>query len=166
MGKRLAVIALGRRNSGKTTTWNTLFQTVVKTGTRERRLHLSKAQFVDVFLVNGSPEERDIPVAELLPADPPTIVLCSAQYRADVTDTFQHFFRQGYDVYVQWLNPGHPDDGAYADDLQLCDWLLRKGATVQRRDGRSEPCARVGELRQTVVGWATMRGLVHTEWPE
>jgi hypothetical protein len=166
MGKRLAILVLGRRNAGKSTTWNTLFQSTVKTGTRERRLFLNKASWVNVFVVTGSPEERDIPVAELLPADPPAIVLCSAQYRADVTETLQYFFRNGYEMRVQWLNPGYADTAQYGDELQLCPWLLRRGATVQQRDASGEPCARVRELREAILGWALPRGLVESEWPE
>jgi len=61
----LAVTTLGHRNAGKSSTWNTLFRSTVRTGKYERRLYLNKAQFVPVFLVSGSPEERDEYVGDL-----------------------------------------------------------------------------------------------------
>ena len=49
---------LGNRNSGKSHTWNTLFGKKVKSGNEERRLYLTKNEYVMVYLVSGSPEER------------------------------------------------------------------------------------------------------------
>ena len=166
MGNRLLIAVLGNRNSGKTTTWNTLFDATVKTGKYERALFLNSAQFVDAFLINGSPEERDIDVEDLLPDTLPSIVLCSTQYRAGVKDTYNYFFRKGYDVIVQWLNPGHDDAQAYSDNLALLDFLLSKGATIQVRDGTIDPTSRVREIRQFILGWATHQDLVQTKWPE
>lgn len=165
MPDRLLVAILGNRDSGKSTTWNRLFDGTVRTGKYERSLYLNRAQAVDVFLVSGSPEERDIEVGEILPEPPPQIVLCSTQYREDVTETFDYFFRKGYEVFVQWLNPGHCDLAAYDDALALQNFLLKKGATLQVRDGRLDPAPRVREIRQFILGWATHRDLVRTEFP-
>lgn len=166
MGNRLLIAVLGNRNAGKTTTWNRLFDATVKTGKYERALFLNRAQFVDVFLINGSPEEREIDVEDLLPQTLPSIVLCSTQYRVDVKDTYNYFFRKGYEVFVQWLNPGHSDVQEYSDQLALVDFLLAKGATVQVRDGTVDPASRVREIRQFILGWATHHDLVQTQWPE
>ena len=165
MADRLLVAVLGNRNSGKTTTWNRLFGTVVKTGKHPRTLNVNAAQSVEVFLISGSPEERDKEVEDLLPDVLPSIVLCSTQYRSDVTDTYDYFFSKGYEVFVQWLNPGHDDPDAYRDALGLRDYLLSKGATLQIRDGKVDPMPRVRELRQVIVGWATHRDLIRTAWP-
>ena len=165
MADRLLVAVLGNRNSGKSTTWNRLFEATVKTGKYQRHLYLNRAQSVEVFLVSGSPEERELEVGDILTEPLPQIVLCSTQYREDVKETFDYFFAKGYEVFVQWLNPGHSDTGQCPDNLGLQDYLLKKGATLQVRDGRVDPSPRVKEIRQFILGWATHRDLVSTEFP-
>ncbi len=54
MTKRLFVGVLGHRNSGKSTTWNTLFGTTVRTGKYPRTLELYGGECVDVFIISGS----------------------------------------------------------------------------------------------------------------
>lgn len=165
MADHLLVAVLGNRHSGKSTTWNSLFDKTVKTGEYLRDLYLNRAQSVEVFLVSGSPEERELDIREILPEPPlPHIVLCSTQYRQDVTETFDYFFGKGYEVFVQWLNPGYRDGSAYQDGLALQDYLLGKGATLQVRDGRIDPASRVRELRQFILGWAKHRDLITTEF--
>jgi len=165
MPDRLLIAILGNRNSGKSTTWNRLFDGTVRTGKYERWLYLNRAQSINIFLVSGSPEEREIEVGEILPEPLPQIVLCSTQYREDVTETFDYFFRKGYEVFVQWLNPGYSDSMAYDDTLSLREFLLRKGATLQIRDGHTDTAPRIREIRQFILGWATHRDLVRTEFP-
>lgn len=165
MAERLLIAVLGNRNSGKSTTWNRLFNATVKTGKYERTLYLNAAQSVNVFLISGSPEEREKEVEDLLPDALPPIVLCSTQYRADVKDTYNYFFSNGYEVIIQWLNPGHSDKETYEDDLALQNYLLSKGATLQIRDGKIDPTPRVKELRQFILGWASHRDLLRTDWP-
>lgn len=60
MRNNLLVGVLGHRNSGKSRTWNVLFGSTVKTGTLMRHLFLTETEYVEVFLVSGSPEEREI----------------------------------------------------------------------------------------------------------
>jgi hypothetical protein len=165
MAERLLVAVLGNRNSGKSTTWNHLFNRVVKTGEKLRPVYLNSAQYAEVFLISGSPEEREKYVQEILGELRPGIVLCSTQYREDVRETFDFFFKEGYEVFVQWLNPGFNDSEFYADNLSLQEYLLNKGATLQIRDGRIDPAVRVRELRQFILGWANYRDLVRTEFP-
>jgi hypothetical protein len=160
----LAVTTLGNRNSGKSSTWNTLFGGKVKTGKSERPLYLNKAQYVNLFLVSGSPEERDKYVGEIITVERPSLVLCSTQYVASVRETYDYFFNNGYEVHVQWLNPGYSDFGLYEDSLELLPYLLRKGATVQMRDGRLDPRTRVQDLTRAILGWATYHDLVHTKF--
>lgn len=106
-----------------------------------------------------------MPIQTMLRDKLPQIVLCSTQYRATVKSTFDHFFRNDYEVLAQWLNPGHGEAKEYSDNLGLGAYLLNKGATLQIRDGRIDPAARVKELRQFILGWATYRGLVNTDFP-
>ena len=165
MADRLLIAVLGNRNSGKSTTWNRLFERTVKTGENCRPLNLNPAQTVEVFVVSGSPQERDLAVKTILPTQLPQIILCSTQYRQDVTETFDFFFRNDYEVFVQWLNPGHGNAGEYPDSLTLQAYLLKNGATLQIRDGRVDPSQRVKEIRQFILGWATHRDLVFTGFP-
>ena len=57
--EKLLIAVLGNRNSGKSHTWNTLFGSTVRTGKEERRLYFNDCEYVNVFLVSGSPEERE-----------------------------------------------------------------------------------------------------------
>lgn len=161
---RLVVAVLGHRNTGKTTTWNNLFDATVKTGKLERRLYLNKSQYVKVFLISGSPEERDEYVGNIITVKKPSIVLCSTQYVEGVKVTYDHFFGNGYETFVQWLNPGHSDTTQYPDNLNLLPYLLSAGATVQIRNGKIDPASRVREIVQVILGWATYHDLVHTEF--
>lgn len=165
MSDRLLIAVLGNRDSGKSKTWNSLFGNTVKTGKNTRHLYLNDAQWVDVFLVSGSPEEREMYVSDMLPAPLPQIVLCSTQYREDVRETFDFFFHEGYEVIVQWLNPGFDDNGSYEDNLELRDYLLNNGATLQVRNGQINETPRVKELGQFIFGWASYRNLVRTDFP-
>jgi hypothetical protein len=170
MADYLLVAVLGNQRSGKSTTWNRLFdptaQKTVITGKHQRYLYLNPAQWVDnVFLISGSMEERGLEVGNILPEPLPQIILCSAQYHKDVTKTFDYFFAKGYEVFVQSLNPGYSDTEIHQDTLNLRDYLLNKGATLQVRDGRVDPAPRVKELRQFILGWAKHRDLVATEFP-
>lgn len=165
MPERLFISVLGNRDAGKTRTWRTLFGRDVRTGKHERQLYLNPAQWVDVFLVSGSPEERRMPIEQMLDGELPSIVLCSAQYLDEARQTFDHFFQNEYQVFVQWLNPGYHDPNAYSDDVSLGKYLLDNGATLQVRNGRKPAGPRVSELRQLILGWATMRGLVQTDFP-
>jgi len=116
------------------------------------------------FLVSGSPEERDEYVGELITVEKPTLVLCSTQYITSVRDTYDYFFDNGYEVHVQWLNPGYSDSERYDDYLGLLPYLLKKGATVQMRDGRGDPRLRVEDIKRTILGWGTYHNLIRTEF--
>lgn len=161
MTERLVVSVLGNRNSGKSHTWNTLFGETVKTGKYQRKLWLNNCEYVDVFLVSGSPEERETYVGDIITDDRPSIVLCSMQYRQDVTKTINYFSSKGYDFYIQWLNPGRSDMARAQDSLGIIDHLLDVGATVQVCSGKTNDARpRVNEIRNFIYGWAHPRKLV------
>src|ERR1051326_8092129 len=63
---KLAVIVLGNRRSGKSTTWNMLFGRTVRTGTDLRQLYLQLDLSLSIFLVSGSPEERRLYVGDII----------------------------------------------------------------------------------------------------
>lgn len=160
----LAVTTLGNKNSGKSKTWNTLFGATVKTGKLEPKLYLNKAQFLDAFLVSGSPEERDEYVGELITVEKPSLVLCSTQYINSVRDTYDYFFDNGYEVHVQWLNPGYSDSARYNDHLNLLPYLVKNGATVHMRNGQAEALSRVADIKKIILGWGTYHNLIRTEF--
>src|SRR5437868_3064583 len=119
---KLAVIVLGNRRSGKSTTWNTLFGRTVRTGSEMRELVLPSGVSIPVFLVSGSPEERDMYVGDIIDRANPRVVLCSLQYIEDARDSFDFFLENGFSLYVQWLNPGYSDEGVLPDTLGFASW--------------------------------------------
>jgi hypothetical protein len=161
MPNNLLVAVVGHRNSGKSKTWYDLFGYEVITGKRCRSLSLSSSESVDVFLINGSPQERGRDVEDILQSERPRIVLCSLQYVEGVLATFDFFFRNDYSAFVQWLNPGHRDDARYADNLQLIPHLLAEPTCISMRDGKAPTESRVQELKEYIGGWARPRRLVH-----
>src|SRR5258706_10298933 len=96
----LVVAVMGHRNSGKSTTWYELFGRTVRTGTELKKLYLTNTEYIEVFLVSGSPEERETYVGDIIGTLRPRIVLCSMQYRRDVTTTIDFFFRNKYSEFV------------------------------------------------------------------
>lgn len=164
MAAKLVVLLLGHQSAGKSTTWYELFGEQVRTGQSMRRLDLTRCHYIeDVFLVNGSPEEREESISDIIGDNRPTVVLCSTQYVAS-NKTISYFIKEEYDLYVHWLNPGYRDVRAYPDDLNLANKLLSAGATVAKRDGRLPSHGRVNEIREFVFGWASARNLINTDF--
>ncbi|MCA0235864.1 MAG: hypothetical protein LCH81_05740 [Bacteroidetes bacterium] len=163
--ENLAITVLGNRNSGKSTTWNQLFEGKVKTGKKIRKLYLREREYVHVFLVSGSPEERESYVGNIIGEQKPRIVLCSMQYRADVTQTIQFFSDNNYFIFSQWLNPGYfdPNETPTPDDLELMKYLLSLHSIVGIRNGKSEVAPRINEIRDFIYGWASSRNLIIKE---
>lgn len=112
MTERLLVGVVGHSNAGKSSTQEDLFGANVKTSSygNQRRLYLCKNQkdWVNVFLINGSPGERQKDVKEILNPkgiinfENPRILLCSMQYPNDaVGATVQYFIELYYDGTVE-----------------------------------------------------------------
>jgi hypothetical protein len=160
MADRLFVGVLGHQNAGKSYTWNTLFKETVKTGKRARMLKLRPGKCVEVFLISGSPEERNKYAGDVLKNQSARIILCSMQYVEHVADTLNYIFDEDFWVHVQWLNPGRKDPTEYPDYLGLGNRLMFSGATVAVRSGRDNASSRVGELREFIYGWASFRDLI------
>lgn len=160
MGDRLFVAVLGNRNSGKSTTWNELFGRTVKTGKQSRPLILQPQECVEVFLMSGSPEERQLYAGDILGDNASKIVLCSIQYTEEVAKTLSYVKSIGFDLYVQWLNPGYSDAGENWDRLGLINQLFDARSAVAIRSGKVNPADRVQELREVIYGWAAYRGLI------
>jgi len=160
MGDRLFVAVLGNRNSGKSTTWNKLFGRTVKTGKQPRSLELRPGEYVEVFLVSGSFEERSLYAGDVLEEQDCRIVLCSMQYTEEVAKTLNYVKEKGFALYVHWLNPGYSDQGESWDRLGLVNQILDAPAVLAIRSGKASPSTRVQEIREVIYGWAAYRGLI------
>jgi hypothetical protein len=158
---KLLVSVLGNRNSGKSLTWNTLFGATVRTGTEERRLYFDNREYVKVFLVSGSPEERETYVGKLITVNEPRIVLCSTQYKESVKETFNYFIENNYFLFVHWLNPGYSDaDAVHFDNLGIMNWLLSQRSFIGVRSSKISVNPRVREIKDFIYGWAKSRNLI------
>ena len=167
MPENLLVGVLGNSNSGKSYTWNTLFGRDVRTGRYMRPLYLTEVEeeYVEVFLVSGSPEEREAYVGEIITVENPRIVLCSMQYNNVVIETLDWFVDNDYFLFIHWLNPGYSDDTSVpAHDHQgLMDRILAEESLLGFRNGQIPPTDRVQEMRDFVYGWASSRDLLLTD---
>ena len=160
MADRLLVGVLGNRNSGKSHTWNTTFGRTVKTGQLPRLLELRSGQWVEVFLVSGSFEERGIYAGEILENQNCRIVLCSMQYTECVRETIDYFIDNKFFLYTQWLNPGFSDPAAAWDRLGISNEILSASSVLSIRDGKCDATDRAREIREYIYGWSTFRDLV------
>ncbi len=161
MKDKLAVIVLGERNSGKSLTWNRLFGSTQKTGTRTRDFDLSDNEYVELFLISGSPQERGKTIDQIIGRKSPRLLLCSLQYVDGVKDSIDRLLKRGYSLHVQWLNPGYSADGSVPDHLGLLPYLLYRNATVAIRDGKKNPRSRVQEIFDLIFGWVQSRNLIY-----
>ena len=166
MKEKLLVGVLGNRESGKSHTWNVLFRReTVKTGKHLRKLYLNEKEYVEVFLVSGSPEERrererDVSVESITPVEKPKIVLCSMQYTKDVIETIKWFVDNDYFSFIHWLNPGYKDERTVEDRLKLIPTILSYDSLLGIRDGRISAENRIQQMRDFIYGWAKSRGLI------
>ncbi len=160
MADRLFVAVLGNKKSGKSRTWNVLFGGSVKTRKRSKPLTLRPRECVDVFLISGSFEERKLYAGDVLRDTQSRIILCSMQYTEEVAKTLEYIRTSGFQIYVQWLNPGYNDRGKNWDRLGLVNRLLVARSALAIRSGKVGPKARVQELREVIYGWAAYRNLI------
>lgn len=112
-----------------------------------------------MFLISGSPEERQLYVGDILANQKCRIILCSIQYTETVRRTLDYVVENQFDIFVQWLNPGYSDAGESYDRLGLLPWLIGHEASVSMRDGKTAPRGRTEELRQFIYGWAKAQNL-------
>jgi hypothetical protein len=160
MSDRLLVGVLGHRNSGKSHTWNALFDRTVRRGANPRALELRPGESVEVFLVSGSFEEREEYAGDILKSQDCRIVLCSMQYAEEVGETLAYFMDQGFSLYVQWLNPCYSDQAATFDHLGLAPRILAARSVLAIRNGQVNADFRVQEIREFIYGWARYRNLI------
>lgn len=157
MTDRLVVGVLGNPNSGKSKTWYELFERSVRTGTHPKWLELRPGQWVEVFLISGSPEETGTPVEVTLRHQACPIVLCSMQYTERVHETLDYFINQGFVLYIQWLNPGYGGEEEVEEDRSITDKILSAQSAFSMRNGNAPPSGRVQEIKEFIYGWAKYR---------
>lgn len=120
------------------------------------------SEYIEVFLVSGSAEERHLYVGDIIGQQQPRMILCSMQYLSDVTQTIDYFLQHRYSLYMHWLNPGYSDTARQQDALGLIPILLDRGAVVAIRDATNNASVRVEEMKDFLYGWAKSRNLFLT----
>lgn len=163
MEDNLMIGLLGGVKSGKTHTWNLLFnKKAVKTGKRMRRLYLNEGCYVDVFLISRSAQKRKMDIKSILKEKQPRIILCSMQYARKLPQTLKYFVDNNYFMYIHWLNPGfnEPNDIPLFYDSDLMDYILSVPSMVGVRNGKQDASTRVKELKDFIFAWAANRGMI------
>jgi hypothetical protein len=155
MGKKLLIGILGNNQSGKSYTWSSLFNRTVRTGKHIRKLEIIDKS-IPLFLINGAPLSRKVDLKEILPETDPQIVLCSFLYHKNVKNNFNYFIERGYDMYIQWLNPGFNDshDKALFYNSGIINYLMSNGATVSIKNVKTDNLQRVNEIKAMLLGWS------------
>ncbi len=170
MKKRLVVIALGKRNSGKSNTWYEIFRRPIRTGWK--RLILNKetiSVFVkngsfeevgdeiheDVFIRNASFEEYGDEIEEYFDFYP-DIVFCSVQYTEKGIRTINWFKDNGYYIYIQWLNPGYYYQKEEDDYLEFENKFSKYG--IFTKCTGHEKSDRILEILKFLYKWISDKG--------
>ncbi len=134
--QKLAIIVLGKPNSGKSSTWYEIFKRTVRTGwkrlklsNKELNVFLKNSSFeetgkdihLNIFLRNASFEEYGDEITDFFDTDDlPKIVFCSVQYIEKGIETINWFKKNGYYLYIQWINPGYKHKNEeYPDKLKF-----------------------------------------------
>jgi len=166
MEKKLLIGILGSTNSGRTYTWNNLFRRNVITGKNIRKLYLNDHEYVNVFLINGSPQERKRNVNEIIKKTSPRIVLCSLHYGKGIYETLDYFIKNDYFLYILWLNPGYkdPHDKTLFYNVGIINKLLTLNSIIGIRNGKGDVTERIREIREYIYGWAKCRNLVWVKY--
>lgn len=163
MTEKLMIGVLGTAKSGKTHTWNLLFnKSNVKTGKKTRRLYFDEQNYIEVFLISRSAQKRKMDVNSIVKDSEPAIILCSMQYAKKLSQTLKYFVDNKYFMYIHWLNPGHsePNDIPLFYDSDLVDYMLSVPSMLGVRNGKADAAERVKELRDFLFAWASGRGLI------
>lgn len=125
--RKLFVAVMGEQDSGKSATWNALFNVTIDTnflrrGENVRPLKLTEFLDTDIFLFPGSIQENGWTKEEFnkefkrLCLDKNVkIVLCSLQTHTNKNDTItvtapevlKFVNLHDFDIFIQWLYPGH-----------------------------------------------------------
>ena len=123
--KKIAIIALGKPNSGKSSTWYEIFERRIYTGYKILKL---KNFQLNIYVQNTSFEENKGKISESpISKEFPSIVFCSVQYNEEGINTIEWFQKEEYYLYIQWLNPGYKYDDSYEDFLGIEEKFKKYG---------------------------------------
>jgi len=169
--EKIAIIVLGRPNSGKSKTWYELFGRTIRTGFKRLQvgaqivaLFVKNGSFeemggdpeIEVFVRNASFEEYGDEIEDYFDEDNlPRIVFCSVQYAEKGLRTIQWFCDNGYQLHIQWLNPGYRHSTEYQDHLEF-EKTFRQFGTFSVHSGK-EVVNRTEEIRHRLTGWLAER---------
>jgi hypothetical protein len=167
--RKLAVIALGKRNSGKSNTWYEIFGRTIRTGWK----HLNNAKIYvrnssyeeagdeiedDVFVRNASFEEWGDEAEDYFDKNAlPKTIFCSVQYTEKGIRTINWFKDNGYYLYIQWLNPGYYYQEEYSDFLEFENFFGPYGKFT-KHSGK-EKTGRVGEIIDFLHTWLSKKSV-------
>jgi ABC-type dipeptide/oligopeptide/nickel transport system ATPase component len=157
MQENLFIGLLGKKGAGKSFTWNSIFKRRVKTGKNLRKLYLTKNEYVKVFLISGSAEERKLSIEEILPDEKPRIVLCSISYKKGLKKTLEYFTKNNYFIYLLWLNPGYKEERMnqlFYTQGAVNSILRYNKSLVGVRDANLPVKERADEIKNYIYLWA------------
>jgi ABC-type dipeptide/oligopeptide/nickel transport system ATPase component len=108
----------------------------VRTKNKVYTLNLTNTKSVKLFLIAGSLEEKEkkkkVSIQEFIKRnenfEQAAIILCSIQYADNMLDdgtTLDYFIREGYDIYIHWLNPGI-NEQKFDEDCDLVNQIQHK----------------------------------------
>ena len=169
---KLAIIILGKPNSGKSNTWYEFFNRTIRTGWK--RIGLSDSEIevfvknssfeetgkeigIDIFVRNASFEEYGDEVDDFFDLDKlPKIVFCSVQYIDKGLKTINWFKENGYYLYIQWINPGFKHSIEYTDYLNF-ETTFKDFGEFHKVSGK-ERTNRNLEIRRFLLKWISENG--------
>lgn len=164
---KIAILTLGKPNSGKSNTWYELFNRRIRTGWKkielsdgEIEVFVKNSSFeetgkeigMNVFVRNASFEEYGDEVADFFDLEKlPRIVFCSVQYIDKGLRTINWFKENNYYLYIQWINPGYKDSVEYSDYLNF-EEAFKGFGEFHKVSGR-EKINRTLEIRKFLLKW-------------
>ena len=165
---RLLVTVIGKPGSGKSETIKKLFDGVNRRTIKHPcELNLCNGEKVCIWVINGSPQEKDKKIECILNEEPlPRIVFCSIQYSLNgwnnMFDTLNFFRERGYFIYAHILSPGYDHEDYSLPNLrETVMHIFEMNSVVGIRDGGICAISRSEEIRDFIAGWAKRRGLTH-----
>lgn len=171
--KKLFVVILGEPKSGKSSTWNALFERRIQKG--KKILKLSDYLQTTVYIFVSSPQEnywtKERFLKELKIANNTSnIIFCSLQThltgnmnrRNVVTarEVLEIASKNGYDIFIQWLNPGCRSDvdnhrGIENQIIELTE--IDSVIGMKKEDAINQAEIRAEKLRIMALGWILSR---------
>jgi hypothetical protein len=165
--RKLAVVILGKRNSGKSSTWYEMFGRTIRTGWKRLKnteVYVRNSSYEeagdeiedDVFVRNASFEEWGDEAEDYFDKNAlPKIIFCSVQYTEKGIRTINWFKDNGYYLYVQWLNPGYYYKDEYSDFLEFEKKFGSHGKFTKHSG--EEKTGRVAEIIEFLRIWLSKK---------